>query len=42
MSYSDTQKAVLSKDILNEDLQVMSYPLKVTKVSIVDSKDTFK
>lgn len=42
MSYSDTQKAVLSKEILNEDTEVMSYPLKVTRVSIVESKETFK
>ena len=42
MSYSDTQKAFLSKEILNEDQEVMSYPVKVTRVSIVDAKDTFK
>ena len=42
MSYSDTQKAVLSKEILTEDEQVMSYPLKAVKVTIVDSMETFK
>lgn len=42
MSYSNTQKAVLSKEILDEDAEVMSYPMKVAKVTIVDSKDTFK
>ncbi len=42
MSYSDTQKAVLSKEILSEDDAIKSNSLKVTHVSIVDSKETFK
>ena len=42
MSYSDTQRAILSKDILSEEGEVMTYPLKVTKVTIIDSKETFK
>ncbi len=42
MSYSDVLKSVLSKDILEEDEEVKAYPMKVTSVSIVESKDTFR
>jgi zinc protease len=42
MSYSNVLKAVLSKEILDEDKQVEVYPFKASKVEIVESKDTFK
>jgi hypothetical protein len=32
----------LSKEIFEEDKLVENYPLKVTNVTIVESKDTFK
>jgi len=42
MAYSDVLKGVLSKEIFEEDKLVENYPLKVTNVTIVESKDTFK
>ena len=42
MSYSNVLRGVLSQDILTEDKAVENYPLNVTKVEIVESKDTFK
>ena len=42
MSYSNVLRGVLSQDILTEDKAVENYPLNVTKVDIVESKDTFK
>jgi zinc protease len=42
MPYSDVLRGVLTKDILDEDKMVENYPLNVTKVDIVESKDTFK
>ncbi len=42
MSYSNVLRGVLSQDILTEDKAVENYPLNVTKVTIVESKDTFK
>ncbi len=42
MSYSNIVKAGLPKAVLDEDELVATYPLNVNKVTIVDSKDTFK
>jgi zinc protease len=42
MAYSDVLKGVLSPEIFAEDKLVENYPLKVTNVTIVESKDTFK
>lgn len=42
MSYSNILKGVLTPEILAEDKIVETYPLIVTKVDIVDSKDTFR
>jgi zinc protease len=42
MSYSDALKAVLDKELLMEDAMIAGYPLNVTSVKIVDSKETFK
>jgi len=41
MSYSNALKAVLTPEILEEDKSVQSYPLKVTKVTIVNAADMF-
>ncbi|MFA6455489.1 MAG: insulinase family protein [Bacteroidota bacterium] len=42
MSYSNIVKAGLPKEVLDEDDIVAIFPLNVKKVTIVDSKDTFK
>ena len=42
MSYSNLVKAGLPKEVLDEDDVVANYKLNVKKVTIVDSKDTFK
>ena len=42
MSYSNLVKAGLPKSVLDEDDIVATYKLNVKKVTIVDSKDTFK
>jgi zinc protease len=42
MSYSNIVKAGLPKEVLDEDDIVSTFPLNVKKVTIVDSKDTFK
>jgi hypothetical protein len=42
MSYSNIVKAGLSENILNEDAETENFKLNVKKVTIVDSKDTFK
>jgi zinc protease len=42
MSYSNLVKSGLPKTVLDEDDVVANYPLNVKKVTIVDSKDTFK
>ena len=42
MSYSDLVKSGLPEDVLEEDEAVANYPLNVRKVTIVESKDTFK
>lgn len=42
MSYSNTVKDGLSEDILSEDSATENFKLNVKKVTIVDSKDTFK
>jgi zinc protease len=42
MAYSDVLKGVLSNEIFDEDKLVQNYPLNVTNVTIVESKDTFK
>lgn len=42
MSYSNIVKAGLPKTVLDEDEIVATYKLNVKKVTIVDSKDTFK
>lgn len=41
MSYSNALKAVLTPEILEEDKSVQNYPLKVTKVTIVNAADMF-
>lgn len=42
MSYSNLVKEGLPKEVLAEDEAIAKYPLNVTKVSVIDSKDTFK
>jgi zinc protease len=42
MSYSNTLKSSLPKDILDEDNFVATYPMKVREVRIINSDDTFK
>ncbi len=42
MSYSDVLKGVLSPEILAEDELIKAYPMKVSSVNIVESKDTFR
>jgi hypothetical protein len=42
MSYSNLVKAGLSEEVLNEDSETETFKLNVKKVTIVDSKDTFK
>jgi zinc protease len=42
MSYSNVVKAGLSKNILDEDAATENFKLNVKKVTIVESKDTFK
>ncbi|NWG26925.1 MAG: insulinase family protein [Ignavibacteriaceae bacterium] len=42
MSYSDIVKAGLSEEILSEDAATENFLLNVKRVTIVDSKDTFK
>jgi zinc protease len=42
MSYSNTLKSALSKDILEEDAVVEKYPMPVKSVKIVNSDDTFR
>ncbi len=42
MSYSNLVKSGLPEDVLAEDDEIATYPLNVKKVTVVDSKDTFK
>jgi zinc protease len=42
MSYSNTLKPTLSKEILAEDKIVESYPIPVKRVTIIDSDTTFR
>ena len=42
MSYSNVVKAGLPEEILSEDLETENFKLNVKKVTIIDSKDTFK
>lgn len=42
MSYSNVLKGVLPASILEEDKVVMSYPMRVTSVNIVESNDIFR
>lgn len=42
MSYSNTLKSALPKEVFDEDKLVENYPLNVKKVTIVKSADTFK
>ena len=42
MSYSNIVKAGLSKEILDEDTNTENFKLNVKKVTVVESKDTFK
>ena len=42
MSYSNLVKSGLPQDVLDEDDAVATYPLNVRKVTIVESKDTFR
>ena len=42
MSYSDLVRSGLPEEVLAEDEVVATYPLNVRKVTIVDSKDTFR
>ena len=42
MSYSNTLRSALSKDIFEEDMVVQTYPMPVKTVTIVDSNDTFR
>jgi len=42
MSYSNSLKSALSKDILDEDKVVENYPMPVKNVTIVNSNDTFR
>jgi hypothetical protein len=41
MSYSNSLKAVLTPEIKTEDDEVASYPINITKVEVVNSKDLF-
>lgn len=41
MSYSNSLKAVLTPEIIAEDEEVAKYPINVSKVEIVNSKDLF-
>jgi zinc protease len=42
MSYSELVKSGLPEDVLAEDEAVATYPLNVRRVTIIDSKDTFR
>lgn len=42
MSYSDLVRSGLPQEVLDEDAAVAVYPLNVRKVTIVESKDTFR
>jgi zinc protease len=42
MSYSNLVKAGLPEEVISEDLETENFKLNVKKVTIVDSKDTFK
>ena len=42
MSYSNSLKSALSKDILEEDKVVEKYPMPVKNVSIIKSDETFR
>ena len=42
MSYSNLVKSGLPEDVLAEDDEIATYSLNVKKVTVVDSKDTFK
>jgi zinc protease len=42
MSYSNALKAVLTPEILAEDKLVQNYPLKASKVTIINAEDMFK
>ena len=42
MSYSNSLKSALSKDILEEDKTVEKYPMPVKNVTVVNSDDTFR
>ncbi len=42
MAYSNALKSTLPEEILSEDKAVEVYPINVTKVTIVDSDNTFK
>lgn len=42
MTYSNALKSVLPESILKEDEMVMSYPMKVTSVNIIDANDVFR
>jgi zinc protease len=42
MSYSNLVRAGLPEEVLNEDSETENFKLNVKKVTIVDSKDTFK
>ena len=42
MSYSNSLKEVLSKEILSEDDMVAKYPLNIKFVTVFNSKDTFR
>jgi len=42
MSYSNVVKAGVPEEVLSEDLETENFKLNVKKVTVVDSKDTFK
>ncbi len=42
MSYSNLVKAGLPEEVIIEDSETENFKLNVKKVTIVDSKDTFK
>jgi zinc protease len=42
MSYSNLVEAGLPEEVISEDLETENFKLNVKKVTIVDSKDTFK
>ena len=42
MSYANLVKEGLPKAVVQEDAEIARFPLNVKRVSIVDSKDTFK